>query len=649
MQDLFPLQEGRELGRLRGRYSANLIDEVALAPSGGDEEPVADSGSYIGPAVGGGRLKIFFLLAFLSLAAVIGRSFDMQIARGDFYRQQAEKNRSRIAWVPSERGVIYDRNGQTLVNNVASLNVTVTPADLPKDPAERRSLIGRIADILGVAPADIEAKMAEFQKYPTLPVAISDEITHEQAVLISIESARTGGIALRIGTRRDYALSSATPSLSHILGYEGRVTQADLQDGAGAHDPADIIGKTGLEKYYETLLRGRYAKRTVEVDARGKEKRVITEDAGAPGQSLVLSIDADLQKKAEEIFKNRLRLAGKTRGSLIVMSPKTGEILAMVSEPAFDNNLFAKGISTADYRKLSENKDNPMFSRAVSASLPAGSTFKLAIGAAAIDDGVITPKTTVMSVGGIHVGKWFFPDWKAGGHGATDLSKALAESVNTFFYIVGGGYEDRPGLGADRIVAFAKKFGFGSQLGIDLPGEGDGFLPSKEWKERVKKESWYIGDTYHMAIGQGDVLVTPLQIASMTSVIASGGKLMRPHLVNATISADGTRTVREPEVMNAHVATPAAIQAVRQGLRQAVTQGSARSLGDLPVAVAAKTGTAQWSSTSPPHAWFTSFAPYNDPEIVVTVVIEDGGEGSAAAAPVAKDLYAWYFGSRPRS
>ena len=216
--------------------------------------------------------------------------------------------------------------------------------------------------------------------------------------------------------------------------------------------------------------------------------------------------------------------------------------------------------------------------------------------------------------------------------------------MNTYFYIVGGGYQDRPGLGVERIVAYAKKFGFGSVLGIDLPSEGAGFLPTKEWKEATKGEKWYIGDTYHVAIGQGDILVTPLQIAAMTAVFANGDKLMRPHVVNALTSADGTRTMVQPEVLNPHVVSDSAVQEVRKGMRQAVTAGSARSLSALPVAVAGKTGTAEWSSQKAPHAWFTSFAPYDDPQLVVTVSVEEGVEGSTISAPIAKDIYAWYFG-----
>jgi len=379
----------------------------------------------------------------------------------------------------------------------------------------------------------------------------------------------------------------------------------------------------------------------------GRKKNIISEEAGRPGRDLVLAIDLDLQRQAERALKDELRAAGKKRGSVIVLEPQTGEVLALVSEPAFDANLFARGISSDELAKLQNDPERPLFPRAIAGTLPSGSTFKLAVASAALEEGIVTPNTTVLSTGGISIGKSFFPDWKAGGHGPTNVTKALAESVNTFFYAVGGGYDKIDGLGVDRIVSYARKFGLGAPLGLDLASEGSGFLPSKQWKKEAKGESWYVGDTYHLAIGQGDITVTPLQIAVMTAVVANGGKLVQPHVVDALTSSDGGRQTVAPKVLDPQVVSSKTINVVRQGMRQAVTQGSARALAGLPVAVAAKTGTAQWNNNKPNHAWFTSFAPYNDPKIVVTVAIEEGGEGSVTAAPVASRIIQWYFGGRP--
>jgi penicillin-binding protein 2 len=247
-----------------------------------------------------------------------------------------------------------------------------------------------------------------------------------------------------------------------------------------------------------------------------------------------------------------------------------------------------------------------------------------------------------MSVGGINVGQWQFPDWKAGGHGWTTVTKALAESVNTFFYIIGGGYNDFQGLGVEKIKQYAERFGLGQKLGVDVPGERAGFIPTSVWKQEVKNEQWYIGDTYHVSIGQGDLLVTPLQVAAWTSVIANGGTLYQPHVLRGWLTADGTPVYTERSIIVDSVVSPDTTRIVRQGLRQGVVSGSSRGLSVLPFAVAAKTGTAQWSSKELPHAWATAFGPYETPELVVTVLIEQGGEGSSVAIPVVRDIFQWW-------
>lgn len=643
----FPLTEGETgFGAVRSPYDANVVDEAFLG-SEGMATDIASQPAYMGLALGSRKLRAAFAAMVVLLAVIVLRAAEVQIVKGGDYVRLAEGNRSRMLLVPVERGVMYDRTGAPLVRNIPDFSVAVTPDDLPKDPQARREALGRLADVLGVMPSDIEQKMAEFKDYGGSAVTVADNITHEQAVRVEIENAATPGIALVTGMRREYLDGAEVPSLSHVLGFEGRLTQAELSAQTEApYQPSDFIGKTGLEKSYEPVLRGTYGRRRIEVDATGRQKKIISEEPGSQGRNLVLTIDASLQKDVEKIFKDGLKAVGKKRGSVIVMKPSTGEILAMVSEPAFDNNLFAKGISADEYKTLTDDPDHPLFPRAVAGALASGSVFKPVVGAAAMTEGVITPNTTVLSTGGLRVDKWYFPDWKAGGHGPTNLAKAIAESVNTFFYYVGGGYGDFKGLGVDRIVAYARKFGFGAPLGIDLPSEAGGFLPSKEWKEKTKGETWYIGDTYHVAIGQGDVIVTPLQIATMTAVFANGGALVRPHVVAAVTSGDGARTPKDPEIINPQVTDKASIDAVRKGMRQAVTSGSARSLADLPVAVAGKTGTAQWHPTKAPHAWFTSFAPYDKPQIVVTVMIEEGVEGSTSATPIAKAIYRRYFGAQ---
>jgi penicillin-binding protein 2 len=638
----FPFAEGG-FGALGG--SPRLAPAIAETPlSDGLDDGEGVGTGYVGLTVDGRRLSGAFLALILLLTAVAARAGQLQVADGETYRSQAEGNRSRIEWMPAERGIVYDRNGVPLVANVPTFTAAIVPVDLPKEEAGRREVIGGVAEVLGLAPMDIEERIDAVGRTSTEPAIVHEDLTHEQSVLLAIAGTRWPSVTVRTGTRREYRYAETAGSLAHVLGYEGRLSPSEVDERvAEGYLRTDLIGKTGLERWYEDRLRGIYGRRRIEVDATGREKTVIAEEPSVSGTNLVLAIDLDLQEQAEAALRRSLAQNAKKRGSVIVLRPGTGEVLAMVSLPAFDNNLFAKGISLEEFAALNENADNPMFARAIAASLASGSVFKPVVAAAALDEDVVTPVSSFLSAGGIRVGQWFFPDWKGGGHGITNLAKALAESVNTYFYIVGGGFEDRQGLGVERIVAYAKRFGFGSALGIDLPGENAGFLPTKEWKEEAKRERWYIGDTYHVAIGQGDILVTPLQVAAMTAAFANGGALVQPHVVNAFTTNDGTRTVVEPTVLDPQVVSPEAIAEVRKGMRMAVTSGSARSLSLLPVAAAGKTGTAQWSSTKAPHAWFTSFAPYEDPELVITVTVEEGVEGSVAATPVARDIYAWYF------
>jgi penicillin-binding protein 2 len=642
----FPHTEGfSSLGAVRAAYANNVVDENILG-SDGTTPDIADRPAFVGLALSEKRIAVAFIALGLMLLLIIARAAYVQIVRGADYAKQSESNRSRIISVPVERGVIYDRNGVPLVQNIPDFSAAVTPDDLPKDPAARLDVIGRLATLLNIQPTDIEQRLDEFRDFSSSPVTVADDLTHDQAVLIDIESARTPAVSLITDTRRDYLQTTETQSLSHVLGYEGRLTKDELvaDKGASSYQPTDFIGKAGVEKSYEATLRGTNGTRRIEVDATGNEKTVISEDPGQPGKNLVLTIDVNLQRDVEKLFLAGLKAAGnKTRGSVIVMNPANGDILALVSEPAFDSNDFAKGISAAEYQALAGNPDHPLFSRAISGSLASGSVFKPVIGTAAMQEHVITANTTVDSTGGIRVGQWFFPDWKVGGSGITDLQKAIADSVNSFFYEVGGGYGDFKGLGVDRIVAWAKKFGFGAKLGIDLPSEGAGFLPSKAWKLQTTGQPWYIGDTYHLSIGQGDLLVTPLQIANMTAVVANHGVMMQPRVVQAYTTTDGTRVTKPPVVLNPHVADLFAIDEVRKGMRMTITDGVARSLNTLPIEVAGKTGTAQWNSNKANQAWFTSFAPYDKPQIVVTVMIEEGGEGSSTAAPIAKAIYQRYF------
>jgi penicillin-binding protein 2 len=410
----------------------------------------------------------------------------------------------------------------------------------------------------------------------------------------------------------------------------------------------DFIGKSGIEKFYESVLKGTDGKERIEVDSKGEIIRTYGQEDPILGDNLMLSIDFALQKKLTEELRKQMKLAKTQKATAVAVNPQNGEILAYVSLPGYDNNLFAKGISDTNYNKLIKDDGMPLLDRISQGEYPSGSTIKPFLAVAALEEGNITTKTTVRSTGGITIGQWSFPDWKAGGHGTTDVYKAIAESVNTFFYAIGGGYQNIKGMGPEIMKSYLEKFGFGKDVETDIGSGAKGHLPTPEWKEEVKNEAWYLGDTYNMSIGQGDVLVTPLQMVNALSAIANGGSLYKLHFVKAVLDADGNvKSEKSSEVVSKDFVSSKALTAIRTGMRQTVTSGSGRSLNSLPVAVAGKTGTAQYGpNNSKKHAWFECFAPYNKPSIAMVVLLEGGGEGSTFASPVARETLKWYFGKR---
>jgi len=647
---LFPDVEGEGHGFVDPLVMT--IDETAGGPmaEASSDHPLGHHG-YIGTSLSGRKLGVSFGVFFLMLGGLTARAGFLDIHKGDEYRSLAEGNRLRIVAIPAERGVIHDRNGVLLVRNVPDFTLTVTPADLPKDEKERADLVVRIAESVGVTPVDVEKALRNYPSNLASAVPIKEHLEYEQAVRLDIASGHMPGVSLKAGTKREILLQPEGTdrpimSLSHVIGYQGRINEGEYARlKESGYLPTDAIGKSGVEASYETQLRGTYGRKQIEVDAFGREQKILASDDPTQGMDVTLAIDAKLQAEAERSLKASAGLNGRGRASAIAMNPKTGEILALVSLPGYDANMFARGISSKEYKDLLEDPNQPLFPRAVSGLFPPGSTAKLVVAAAALTEKVVSIGTTVRSTGGIRYGAWFFPDWKPGGHGVTNVIKAIAESVNTFFYAVGGGYEQIGGLGIARLETYYRKFGIGEKLGIDLPGEGKGFVPNEAWKERVKDEAWYIGDTYHVSIGQGDLLSTPLQVAAWTAVFANGGDLVTPHVVKQ-VRSDKTIQRIEPEPAARQVVPKEVVDIVRRGMRETVLSGSARSLQAMPWPAAGKTGTAQWRDGEPTHAWFTGFAPYDDPQIVVTVLIEAGGEGSRAATPVARDIMeAWL---RPR-
>lgn len=591
-----------------------------------------------------GRLRLVGLLVVLIFMVLGARLGYLQLFKGDEFRSQAEGNRLREERITAARGVFFDRNGTQLVTNVPDFTVVIIPKDLPRVKSDLNQTEQQIAEITQLNLEDLK------QTIETTPISqplitLVEHVEYAQAIQYMVDFQSIPGVRVDTSFRRSYP---AGTTWSAILGYMGKINTTEWEHLlAQQHDYSfdAILGKTGLEEQYEELLRGVDGKQMIEVNAQGKEQSIVSSSDPVPGKNVQLSIDAGLQQTAQTSLDAMVETQHSPGGAAIAMDAKTGEILALVTSPTYDNQWFAQGITQDQYSQLLNDEHKPLIDRAIAGEYPSGSTFKPVVASAGLAEKIITPSTTITSVGGIEINGSFFPDWRAGGHGVTDVRKALADSVNTFFYLLGGGdNETTSGLGVDRLVSYAKKFGLSQILGIDLPGERPGFLPSKAWKEETKNELWYIGDTYHLAIGQGDILVTPLQVAAYTMAIANGGTLWKPQIAKTIISQDGAeRTEILPQAISTNVVDDQYLETVREGMRQAVTAGSARGLGGLAWPMAAKTGTAQHGGSDIPHGWLTTFGPYDDPSIVVTVLVEEGGEGTTAALPVARDILNYYI------
>lgn len=666
MSELDPFApEARQKKQLKywfvpGRFRVNWVEE-SFYPDGSlaTADFISRGTSHLGSSLSRSHRHWLSLGIAAILLSLFSRLVYLQLWSGEKYRALAASNSERVLPIPAERGLLFDRNGKQLVENIPSFSLFLTPTDLPRVPAARQEAIAKISDIAHVPVEEINDLISEYKAYRSDSIIVREDIDYDTALRLRVESSVVPGLILAQGSKRSYgyparsAVNGATTtprSLSHVIGYVGKLSSSDLQEKyTSGYLPTDLIGKLGLEKEYETALRGVPGRRRLQVNSSGREQSVVAEVAPVAGKHLQLSLDSEAQAKLESIMNHYISASGQSgRGVGIVTEVKTGAIIALVSLPAFDNNDFSGGISSSTYRAYMADEKRPLFNRAIGGLYPSGSTIKPVFAAAALEEKIVTAQTSFESTGGLKIGQWFFPDWKAGGHGTTNVTKSLAWSVNTFYYYVGGGFGNFNGLGVERIVSYMRRFGMGRILGIDIPGEQSGFVPSRQWKEKIKKELWYIGDTYNLSIGQGDLLVTPLQIAAMTAAVANGGTLNQPHVVKELIDpVSGERTPVKADPVRTDLADPYTLAVVRQGMRECVQYGSCRQLSGLPFMVSGKTGTAQWNSAKPNHAWFTSFAPSEKPQISVTVLVEEGGEGSSISVPIANEFYTWWGHNRP--
>ena len=596
------------------------------------------------------KIKIYVILVVVSFVCLWMRVWYLQILKGEDFMGRSEENRIRKVSLPAYRGTIKDRNGETLVNVRPSFNLYVTPEDA-KDLPNSLAFLSAKFEI-----DDDKLKEDISQSRPFKNVLIKRDISRQEVAYVEENKMRLPGIHIKVEPLRSYVYKDLA---AHILGYLGEVSKEKLKNSAySKYALGDMIGRNGLEDIYEFNLKGEKGFKEVEVDVSGRELKTLRKLPPESGDSLVLTLDVRVQKKLEE-WMDEISKEDPVEGSVVVMKVQTGEIIAMVSKPSFDPNLFAAGISRTKWNGLLRDGKHPLQNRAIDGQYPPGSTYKLVTAYAALAENLIDPESTIFCPGHFRLGRGRYRCWKKRGHGAVNLHDALVQSCDVYFYTLG--YR----LGVDNLAKYAKKLGLGARTGVRLNGEKPGLVPSIQWKKKARNKPWFPGETISASIGQGYNLVTPLQNASMVSTVANGGLLVKPYLVKKTEDSEG-KVIQEffPEIVRNVEFDPEILKHLKEGLRGVVNEprGTGRRARLKNIVVSGKTGTAQVvrmkdsDKINPEdetpylfrdHAWFVAFAPYEKPEVAVSVIIEHGGHGGATAAPIARKVLESYFTHYP--
>jgi penicillin-binding protein 2 len=567
------------------------------------------------------------IVAFLLL---VMRLWQLQILQGSEYRKLSEDNRLRIISIPAPRGIIFDRNGIQLVKNSPYYYASLITKEFDK------SKVDSLSKLLNIPAEEIIEKINKNSPSPFVPIRLKEGLPFGEVAYIESRRSDFRGLIIEVEVSREYIYGDVG---SHLIGYLGKLNPSQSKDPALKEIPPDtFIGQWGVELLFDKSLRGTLGKRVIEVDALGREIRLLQEKPPIKGKDITLSIDINLQEEAEKAF-------GEKAGALVAIKPDTGEILGMVSKPSFDPNLFAKGISYDKWIAFTQDKKNPMLNRALQSQYPPGSTFKIVTAIAALEEGIISPETKVDCRGGIDYGRWHFGCWRKQGHGVVSLHRAIVESCDTYFYEAG------KRLGIDKIYDYATNLGLGKKTGIELGREKQGLIPNTKWKLKNKKQPWFLGETFNAAIGQGYVAVTPIQLAVMTSIIANGGNLYRPTLIKGA----------QPIISGKVKIRSDTLEIVKSGLFGVVNEpgGTGWAAKSQLMSIGGKTGTAQVvaikrdSQYLPEkfrdHAWFVAFAPVEKPEIALAILVEHGGHGGGAAAPIAKRAIEGYMNSKNKN
>lgn len=584
----------------------------------------------------------------LALLLLIARLWYLQVAQYSEHSERVLRQSTRKIDLPAPRGLILDRQGRVLAENRRVFAVGVVPAE-----CEQEKTVVRLASLLDMGTLDISATIAENSNKPAFEVVpVKEEIDERQRAQVEEQLLEMPGVRVYSTLTRVYPYHSLA---AHVIGYVGKPSEemladleaTDKQIGADRYGPDSIVGRDGIEQYYELardlpeenyplILQGHKGVRVVEVDAANVMKRKLEEHPPTKGATLVLNLDVRLQQAAERALA--AAVGTKKAGAAVVMNAQTGEILALASLPSYDPNRFVQGLKPKELQRLLADPRKVFHVRALAAEKPPGSTFKMISAIAALANKLITPATTYECPGRITVGRRHQPFrcWKK--HGRVDLYQAIAQSCDVYFYKL----VTQAGLTHRMITDYARQFGLGELTGIDTTGERSGLVPDNEWKQEMRDEPWWQGDTLNMVIGQGFWQVTPIQLAVVTAAVANGGKVLRPHLVHKIVWPDGRpATIIRPEVVRTVDAPPETFAIVRRGMRLAVTSqhGTAKGVAIPGLAIAAKTGSAEDDPREKPHAWFAAFAPYQDPKLICAVYVEHGGHGSESAGPVARSIF----------
>ena len=553
---------------------------------------------------------------------IVGQLWYLQVLEGGHFLDASDKNRIRIRPVAAPRGILFDKNGVPLVDNRPAFTLSLIPRELPREDQNRDAVLGRVASLLQIPYQELAESVTRVPSDSFLPVRVRRGLTLEDMAKIEEWKLELPGVIVEVEPQRTYPNSRFA---AHLLGYVREASDEQLK--GGRYRRGDMVGQSGLERLLDEFLRGRDGGERIEVDALGRPVRVVQHTDPHPGSQVITTIDRRVQEAAEQAMEGKA-------GAIVVMDPRSGDIRALVSTPAFEIDRFTATIDRAAWLRVVQDPDHPLLNRAIQSQYAPGSIFKIVVTAAGLQEATIAPMDRVYCNGEFHLGAWTFKDWKEGGHGSVDLQKALAQSCNIFYYQAG------LKIGGAAITRYARAFGFGTATGVELGGEKLGLIP----QPKGRRKSWQGGDIVNMSIGQGQVLVTPLQVARFMAAVANGGVLWKPRLVERIERPDRGVLYSDPGQVAGHVELSPAVWAfLRQALWAVVNDGTGIAAKIPGIDIAGKTGTAQMVAHSKAekgqdHAWFAAFAPVRDPEVVVVVLVERGGKGGQVAAPIARRI-----------